>query len=147
VFVASGFRGSFIGAFKLGGEGDIEGTESVVWTQSRNTPDIATPLLSNGRLYYFKEKTGILTCVDAKTGKVHYTNQRTGLRTIYASPVAAGGHVYMTDRDGTTVVIKDAEKYAEVARNSVGETVDGTPAPVDNQLFIRGEEHLFCIGG
>ena len=51
----------------------------------------------------------------------------------------------MTDRDGTTVVIKDAEKYEEVARNSVGETVDGTPAPVDGQLFLRGEEHLFCV--
>ena len=57
----------------------------------------------------------------------------------------ANGHVYLTDRSGTTTVIKDADQVEVVASNSVGETVDATPAPVDNQLFIRGEQHLFCI--
>ena len=68
-----------------------------------------------------------------------------GLDTIYASPVAAGGHIYLTSRNGTTVVIKDSNNLQIEAINSVGETVDATPAPVDNQLFIRGEQHLFCI--
>ncbi len=145
VYVASGFRGSFLGAFRLIGQGDIEGTDNVVWTLGRDTPDIASPLLSNGRLYFYKAKTGLLTCLDAATGEPHYTTQRTGLRTTYASPVAAGGFVYLTDRDGTTIVIRDADEYQLVATNSVGETVDATPAPVDNQLFIRGENHLFCI--
>ena len=57
----------------------------------------------------------------------------------YASPIAAGGHVYLTGRSGTTVVIKDSDQLEIVASNSVGETVDATPAPVDNELFIRGE--------
>lgn len=144
-FVASGFRGSFIGAFELDGRGDIEGSPDVLWTKGRDTPDIASPCLSEGRLYYYKAKTGILTCLDAATGEPHFSTQRTGLRTTYASPVAAGGHVYLSDRDGTTVVIKDADEYQEVATNSIGETIDATPAPVDNQLFIRGERHLFCI--
>lgn len=144
-FVASGFRGSFIGAFELDGRGDIEGSPDVLWTKGRDTPDIASPCLSDGRLYYYKAKTGILTCVDAATGEPHYSTQRTGLRTTYASPVAAGGHVYLSDRDGLTVVIKDADDYQEVATNDLGETIDATPAPVDNQLFIRGERHLYCI--
>ncbi|TWT76039.1 outer membrane biogenesis protein BamB [Posidoniimonas polymericola] len=145
VFVTSGFRGSFLGAFELDGRGDIEGTPDVLWTKSRDTPDIASPLLSNGRLYYFKAKTGILTCLDAATGEPHYASERTKLRTTYASPVAANGYVYLSDRDGTTLVIKDADEYQEVATNNIGETIDATPAPVDNQLFIRGERHLFCI--
>ncbi len=145
VFVTSGFRGSFLGAFDLGGRGDIKGTPSVLWTKGRDTPDIASPLLSAGRLYYYKAKTGILTCVDAATGVPHYASQRTALQTTYASPVAAGGHVYLSDRDGTTVVIKDANQYQVVATNRIGETIDATPAPVDNQLFIRGERNLFCI--
>lgn len=144
VYVASGFRGSFLGAFQLDGRGDIQGTSNVLWTKGRDTPDIASPLLSDGRLYYFKAKTGILTCVDAATGEEHYT-QRTGLRTTYASPVAAGGHVYLSDRDGTTIVIRDSGTYEEVAKNNIGETIDATPAPVDNQLFIRGERHVFCF--
>ncbi|WP_425398581.1 PQQ-binding-like beta-propeller repeat protein [Aeoliella sp.] len=145
VFVGSGHRGSFLAAFDPGGSGDIRGTDSVVWSVSRDTPDIASPLLSDGRLYYYKGKSGLLTCVDAATGKPHYSTQRTGLRNIYASPVAAGGYLFLTDRDGTTVVIKDSDQFEIVAENSVGETVDATPAPVDNQLIIRGERNLFCI--
>ncbi|MAT69776.1 MAG: hypothetical protein CMJ58_09650 [Planctomycetaceae bacterium] len=145
VFVMSGFRGSFAGAFRLDGRGDLQGSPHVLWTKSRDTPDIASPVLSNGRLYYYKEKTGILTCLDAATGEPHYAARRTNLRTTYASPVAAGGYVYLSDRNGTTIVIKDADQFEEVATNNIGETIDATPAPVDDQLFIRGERHLFCI--
>ena len=146
VFVGSGFRGAFLGAFRPDGRGDIEGTDAVVWTVNRDTPDIASPLLSSGRLYFYKGKSGILTCLDAATGKPHYTTQRVrGVTSTYASPIAANGHVYLTDRDGTTVVIRDSDRFEVVATNSVGETVDATPAAVDDELFVRGENHLFCI--
>lgn len=148
VFVGSGHRGSFLAAFNPAGQGDIEGTDHVIWSIDRDTPDIASPLVSNGRLYFHKAKTGVITCVDAVTGKPIFGPTRTpGLDSIYASPVAAGGYVFLTARNGTTVVIKDANSFEVVSSNSVGETVDATPAPVDNELFIRGEKHLFCISG
>ncbi|MGY8769786.1 MAG: outer membrane protein assembly factor BamB family protein [Pirellulales bacterium] len=147
VIVGSGFRGYYMGAFRLDGQGDIEDSKSVEWTLGQNTPDIASPLLSSGRVYFYKGKSGILSCVDAATGEAHYTAERIdGLSSIYASPIAAGGYVYLTGRSGTTVVIDDSSKLNVVSTNSVGETVDATPAPVGNQLFIRGEKHLFCIG-
>ena len=97
-------------------------------------------------MYYHKGKTGILTCLDAATGKPHYESARIPvIRSTYASPIAAGGYVYLTGRSGTTVVIKDSDQLQIVATNSVGETVDATPAPVGDELFIRGENHLFCI--
>ena len=146
VFVGSGHKGSFLAAFRPDGKGDIEGTQHVVWTTNRDTPDIASLLLSSGRLYFHKGKTGILTCVDAATGKPHFeASSVAGLNSLYASPIAAGGYIFSTDRSGTTVVIKDSDKLEIVATNSVGETVDATPAPVDNELFIRCEQHLFCI--
>lgn len=146
VIIGSGFRGSFIGAFRLDGKGDIENTDHVVWELNRDTPDVASPLLSGGRLYFYKGKSGMLSCVDAATGKAHYAAERIdGISNTYASPVAANGHVYLTGRSGTTVVIKDSDQLTIVASNSVGETVDATPSPVDNELFIRGEKHLFCI--
>ena len=148
VIVGSGHRGQFMGAFKLDGEGDIAGSDKVAWSTEKDTPDIASPLLSNGRLYFHKGKTGILTCLDAKTGSTVFSATRVaGIEKTYASPVAAGGNIYLTGRSGTTVVIKDSEKFEVVSRNSVGETVDATPSPAGDNLFIRGEKHLFCIGG
>jgi len=146
VFVGSGFQGSFIGAFRMDGHGDIANTDHVVWTTNRDAPDIASPLLSNGRLYFHKGKSGMLSCLDARTGKVHYAATRIrGISKTYASPIAAGGYVFVTGRSGTTVVIKESDQLEIVASNSVDETVDATPAPVDNELFIRGVDHLFCI--
>lgn len=145
-YVASGFRGAFIGAFDLTGRGDLSGGRHVLWTHEEDTPDIASPLLSNGRLYYYKEKTGLLTCVDAQTGKPHYMTARIqGLGRTYASPVAANGHVYLTDRSGMIVVIEDAPALKIIATNDMGEGVDATPAAVGADLFIRGERHLFCV--
>lgn len=146
VYVGSGFRGAFLGAFRLDGKGDIQKTASVVWTLRQDTPDVASPVLSGHRLYFFKEKRGQLTCVDARTGKPLYQAERVpGLGTIYASPVAAGGHLYLADRDGVMVVIKDGDKFQVVHTTSLGETIDATPAVVGNELFVRSKSHLYCF--
>lgn len=146
VIVASGFRGSYGGAFRLGGRGDLKGTKNVVWSWEKNTPDLASPLLSGKLLYMHKAKSASLSCVNPLTGEAYYTASRIpGLSTLYASPVSANGHVYITGRSGSTAVIKGSKDLEIVSTNSVGEGVDATPAPVDHQLFIRGERHLFCI--
>ena len=144
VFVASGFRGAFLGSFDLAGRGDLRGGPHVLWTKLAGTPDVASPLLSAGRLFYYKEKSGLLTCVDARTGAVHYETARVpGVARTYASPVAAGGHVYLTDRSGRITVIEDGPRLEVVAENDVGEGVDATPAPDGDSLFVRGERQLF----
>ena len=144
--IGSGFRGSFVGGFRLNGSGDIEDSDSVVWTTPDDAPDIASPMISDGRLYFHKGKTGILTCLEAATGKLLFGPERIpGVYSTYASPVAAGGHVYITDRSGTITVVKDAGILEIVATNTLGEGVDATPAPVGSELFVRGERHLFCL--
>jgi outer membrane protein assembly factor BamB len=103
-------------------------------------------LLTNGRLYYYKEKTGLLTCVDAKSGKTLFSASRVpGVSRTYASPVAAAGKIYLTDRGGAITVIEDSPTLKVLATNEVGEGVDATPALVGTQLFVRGEKHLFCF--
>lgn len=93
VILASGHQGSFMGAYRLeGARGEITGTDCELWTLERSTPDVPSPALSEGRLYFHAGRDGILSCVDALSGKPHYFRQRvSGLRQVYASPVVAGG--------------------------------------------------------
>ena len=146
VLVGSGFRGAFLGAFRPDGKGNLAGTKSVAWSVDRDTPDIASPLLSGNRLYFHKGKSGIITCLDASTGQEIFPAARVpGINSTYASPVAAGGFVYLTGRRGTTVVIRDSDTFEVISENDLGEPVDATPAIADHQIFIRGENHLYCI--
>lgn len=146
VFVGSGFQGSFLGAFRPDRRGDLEGTDGVAWKIEESTPDVPSPLLSGKRLTFFSGRRGIISCVDAVTGKPHFWARRIdALRDIYASPVAAAGRVYLTARDGTTVVIEDAEELRILATNRLDEGVDATPAIAGREIFIRGQRHLYCF--
>ncbi len=59
--------------------------------------------------------------------------------------VAANDHIYATGRSGKTLVLKHGPKYEVMATNDLGEPVDATPALVDNQILIRGANHLYCF--
>lgn len=144
VIVASGFRGSYLCSIPLGQTGDL--TERVNWFYDGGTPDIPSPLLSDGRLYFFQGKNGILSCVDASDGTQHYFRERLdGVGTIYASPTAAGGHIYITARDGSTTVIKDGPILEVVAQNQLDATTDATPVAVGKDLYIRARTALYCL--
>ena len=146
MFIGSGFRGNFLGAFRLDRRGDLRGTDGVVWTIDRQTPDVPSPLLSGRRLYYHAGRKGILSCIDAVTKRPYFSAARIdGIRDVYASPVAANGNVYLTSRDGTIVVIEDAERLKVVATNRLDEGVDATPAIAGREIFVRGLNHLYCF--
>ena len=107
VYLTSGFRGSQLYAVQLdAASGDITGTSAVVWSLDENTPYVPSPLLLDGILYFIKSNNGILSAYDARTGRPHYGPERLpGIRSVYASPVAAAGRIYIPSRDGTTLVI------------------------------------------
>jgi outer membrane protein assembly factor BamB len=147
VYLLSGFRGAALLAIKLGAQGDVTNTDAVAWKLDRGTPYVPSGLLSQDRLYFFSGNKGTLSCVDALTGKPHYEQQRIDdlLGGVYASPIAANGHVYLVGRDGKTVVIKDSGKLEVVATNKLDDKFDASGAIVGNELFLRGHEHLYCI--
>lgn len=146
VYATAGYQGNKLLAIKLGGTGDITGTESILWRVDKDTPYVPSPLLSGHRLYYFKSNNAVLTCLDIRTGKPLYSAQRIeGLGSVYASPVAAGGHVYFVGRGGTTVVIKDSDNLEVVSTNVIDDPIDASPAIVGNQLFLRSRKTLYCI--
>jgi outer membrane protein assembly factor BamB len=146
VFCTSGFRGSMLEAIKLGKTGDLTGTDAVAWQVKEATPYVPSPLLYGQRLYLLSVNTPILSCYDAKTGKPFYTKQNLDqIKDIYASLVGAADKVYCVGRNGVTYVLKNADTLEVVSINKLDDGIDCTPAIVDNEIFLKGKQYMYCI--
>jgi outer membrane protein assembly factor BamB len=147
VYLMSGYRGNNAKAVRLAdAKGDITGTPALVWTLDRDTPYVPSPLLYDNVLYFLKGNTGVLSAVDAKTGKPHYQVQRIeGVPNVFASPVAADGRVYVLGQEGTTAVIKAGATYQVLATNKLDDKFDASPALAGNEMYLRGYRYLYCV--
>jgi len=146
VLAVSGYRGNSAMAIRLGREGDLTGTDAIAWKHTRSTPYVPSPLLYGKRLYFLAGNTSVLTCLDAQTGKTLIDAHRIeSMRDVYASPVGAGGRVYLVGRDGSCAVIKDADALEVLSTPKLDEGIDASPVVVGNDLYLRGQKHLYRI--
>ena len=80
------------------------------------------------------------------TGERYYGPQRLpGIKAVFASPVGAGGRVYLIGRNGTSLVIKQGKTFEVLAENSLDDNFDASPAIAENELYLRGHKYLYCI--
>lgn len=146
VYCMTGYRGYVLNAIPLDAKGDITDTNKIVWHRDAGTPYVASPLLYDGLLYFVKSRNGIITCVNAQSGEELYAEQRLeAVPEIYSSIGGAAGKVYVTSRDGATVVIQHGPELKILATNRLDEGVDASPVFVGNDLLLRGTNHLYCI--
>ena len=133
-------------AVPIDSKGDLTDQDKLAWSLDRGTPYIPSPVLLADKLYFLSGNNGILSSVTATTGEPIIDQQRvTGIRNIYSSPVAASGRLYLTERDGTTVVIKDGPELEILATNKLDDRIDASAAIAGNELFLRGKQFLYCI--
>ena len=146
-YLMRGFRGYSLQAIKLAGaKGDITDSDQILWSHRRGTSYVPSALIYDDYMYFVRDNNGVLSCLDRKTGEIHYEGQRLGgIRRIYCSPVGAGGHVYVTARGGTTKVIKIGATFEEVASNTLDDNFDASMAVSADDLFLRGRKSLYCI--
>ncbi|MCH2587797.1 MAG: sulfatase-like hydrolase/transferase [Planctomycetales bacterium] len=105
----------------------------------------SSPVVHDGLIYCVATR-GILSVLDTKTGKTVYTRRlNLGNGPVWPSLLHAGDHVYVSNRDGNTVVFKTGRKYQEVARNHLEEFIS-TPVVHRNRIYIRTYGHLYAIG-
>ena len=146
VYCMSGFQGNALLAIRLGRTGDLTGSDAIAWTHNKSTPYVPSPLLYDGRLYFFANNNGVLSCLDAKSGDALFEAQKLeDLAGVYASPLGAAGRVYLAGRNGVTVVLKQSDKLEVLATNRLDEKFDASPAAVGKDLFLRGHDYLYCI--
>lgn len=136
-------KGSIV-AFRLPDMAEEDSQVEVAWKTSgsreRRTP---SGVLHNGLLYGVST-SGIMEVVDSETGKAEY-RKRLNIGKIYSSVTAAGDYVFVTGTGGTTVVIKSGRNYEEIARNEL-ETCGSCPVFAGHRMYVRTQQHLFCIG-
>jgi len=125
------------GVISAGGKGEL-------WRVARGTPDVPSPLVFEGRVFLCRE-TGVLTCLDAKTGK-EYFSERFHPQTYRASPVIADGKLILTAKDGTFTVVKPGESLVVLANNKLSDHFAASPAISNGRLYLRGFANLYAIG-
>ena len=110
------------------------------------SPYTGTPLALDGIVYVCTDN-GILTTYDAKTGERIYRSRVSEIAGGFsASPVAAGGRIYLASEDGDVFVVKAGRVFELLATNPMGEIVMATPAISGDTLIVRTQGHLFGIG-
>ncbi|MFO0801869.1 MAG: PQQ-binding-like beta-propeller repeat protein [Gemmataceae bacterium] len=130
-------------AVKPGGSGDITKSH-VEWTFTKGLPQVPTQLVYQGHVYMVNTQ-GMLTALDLKTGKPVYEEERVGLGSAYASPVAANGHIYLCGMDKSVVVVKAGESPDKVSAAKLDDRISATPAIAGNAIYIRTGSSLYAF--
>jgi outer membrane protein assembly factor BamB len=121
--------------------------DGLLWWKRRRGSYMPTPIVV-GDGVYVADDNGVLSHFGLADGRQHYRERLPGGRqsTYSASPVSAGGRIYITNERGQVDVIAAGPEYEVLGSNQMREVCMATPAIADGALFIRGAKHLFCIG-
>lgn len=154
LYVGSGSQGETnrpMFAVRPGGSGDISlppdqvSNAFVVWFHPRASAYTSSPVVYRGRMYVVNDN-GILTVLDAKSGKeIYKARVGGGGNTFSSSPWAYDGKVFFLSEDGDTFVLAAGDQYKELAKNPLGEMSLATPAIGADSLFIRTATKLYRI--
>jgi len=145
VYCLGGRSGIAALAVSAGGSGDV--TASRIWTSTKGS-NVTSPVFSNDHLYFANDSRGTAFCMKASTGDVLYEERLERADQIYGSAILAGGNVYYLSRTGKTFVIAAKPTFEQVAANDLNDrsTFNGSPQVSGNQILIRSDKFLYCVG-
>ena len=141
VYFSSSFDQAKLFAIRPDGKGEVTKTH-IAWQSSRSAPHSPTPVLVGEELYCVSDR-GIASCIEARTGKLHWRERVGG--NYSASVLYADGRVYFQSEKGEGVVIEAGKKFKVLSRNKLGERTLASYAISSGAIYIRGADHLFKI--
>ncbi len=122
------------------------GKAEVIWRENNSIPEVPSPLLYKGRLFLIRNG-GVVSCLDAGSGKLIYRARVGAPGAYFSSPVAAAGRVYLASSEGVvTVISAEGDELKVLARNLVGEEMVATPAIVGGVIYVRSALGLWAFG-
>lgn len=141
LYVCTGFMLPELFAIRPEGKGDLTST-NVAWKTDKSVPTKPSPLLVGDELFLISE-VGVLSCLDAKSGKLHYRKRIGG--NFSASPILVEGRIYLCDEAGKTIVVAPGTQYNELAVNQLDGRFMASPAVTGRSLLLRTDTHLYRI--
>ncbi len=121
--------------------------KSLLWKITENAPDVATPLVMDGKLFVLDGRRRILTSLNPKTGEVYWRDRIDTNQGFQASPTGADGKIYCISMGGEVAVLSAGDKFELLSKIDMGEGLcRATIAVSQGQLFVRTSENLYCIG-
>ncbi len=147
VFVMSGYRNPNLMAIRLGRQGDLTGTDAVVWSQVRGNSYTPSPVIHDNKLYVLTD-SGMISCYNARSGEPYYHQVRLPKNYSFkSSPVGANGKLYLASENDDVIVLRMGEKYEVLATNTMPDQMFiATPAICGGEIFLRSRTTLYSIG-
>jgi outer membrane protein assembly factor BamB len=132
-----------LSAIRADGHGDVTATH-VLWKGKDGLPDTCSPLATREFVFLLTSDGG-LTCYDAVKGSVLWLEEFD--ETCTASPSLAGNRLYIIARSGKAWIVEPSrEKCRRLGECNLGEECVTSPAFQDGRIYLRGKNHIFCIG-
>jgi outer membrane protein assembly factor BamB len=144
IFAATGLGKGEMWAIKPGGSGIVNDTH-VAWKVARNVPNRPSPVLVGEWMFMLNQDGGIVTCLEAKTGKDLWSERLPGLGNYSASPIYANGRLYFSNENGQTTVIEAGAQFKVLAENKLADGFMATPAVSGKALYLRSKTALYRI--
>ncbi len=141
VYLCTGFYKPQLLAVRPDGEGNVTQTH-VAWRAERGIPLTPSPIVVGSEIYIVSDN-GILSCLDALTGKLNY-QERLGSN-FSASPTFADGRLYWQSEEGETIVIAPGREFRKLASNPVDGLTYASLAVSGHSFFLRSSTHLYRI--
>ncbi|MAR13129.1 MAG: hypothetical protein CL681_24570 [Blastopirellula sp.] len=135
------YSGNYIAALKPGPDAEV--VYEIKNSGKFKAPYVPTYVAHGDKVFFIYDR-GFSACVDAPTGKIHYS-ERTGAN-FSGSPIRVADKIYAIDEDGVVWVWAASAEYKELAKNPLGEPSRSTPAVADGKLYLRTESHLISVG-
>ena len=115
-----------------------------VYRVSKTVPHIPTPLIYKDWMFLWTDRGGIVTCVDAKSGKQIWLKRIGG--NFWGSPVCIDGKIYCANDNGRVYVIRAGDRYELIAENELGHPTKATPAVSGGVMYWRTDSHIISLG-
>ena len=122
---------------------DPNNNGNIDWQDNEYTPEVASPVATE-ELVYILTTWGGVAAYDAQSGEIAWNHDFD--YGFYSSPMIAGNNVYMMDQAGVTHVVSTGKEFKLIAESPLGERANCTPAFSDGRIYLRSDEHLYCIG-